>query len=299
MTPASGPPSWRIAVTVPAAAAGAFEAVLADGADAVATFGEDEDPARLIEATARTRPDMAELAARLALLAAALGVPEPALTVEPVPATDWLAATRQAFPPLRVGRFFIHGSHVAERVPAGCIGLRIDAATAFGTGEHPSTAGCLLALDRLARRHRVRRALDLGCGTGILAFAIVRLWHAPVVAADLDPEAVRVARINARVNGVESRVRAAVSAGYRAAAVRASAPYDLVTANILARPLARLAPALARHLAPGGIAVLSGLLARQAPLVLAAHRAQGLVLAGRVPVRGWTTLILRRRRAER
>src|SRR5512144_2596515 len=123
---AGAPPSWRIAITVPAAAAGPFEDLLAEAADAVATIGEDEAPDRLIEATARTRPDCAQLGARIALLAAALGVPEPALSMEPVAATDWLAATRQAFPPLRIGRFFLYGSHQAEggeRVPPGRIGL--------------------------------------------------------------------------------------------------------------------------------------------------------------------------------
>jgi ribosomal protein L11 methyltransferase len=296
--PAAAPAAWRVAATVPAAAAGAAEAALAEDCQATSWF-ETDDPGRVcVEGYAAGRPDAGLLAARLALAVAAAGVPGGAdglaVTMERVPPTDWLTAVAQAFPPFRVGRFDIRGSHVGEPPPAGALPLRIDAATAFGTGEHASTEGCLLALAGLARRLRVRRALDMGCGTGILAFAMVRLWRRPVLAVDSEPESVRVARVNARVNGLAPLVRVVRGDGYRTPAVRAAAPFDLIAANILARPLAQMAPALARCLAPGGTALLSGLLARQAPGVLAAHRAQGLHLAGRVSVRGWTTLIVTR-----
>ncbi len=303
-TAAGAPAAWRIAVEVPMAVAEAAETALAGLCQSVSWFEADAGadtatmarPGRVVvEGYAAARPDRGALAARLAVAAAVSGVSGLAVlepVVERVPARDWLAAVHTAFPPFRVGPFFVRGSHVTAPPPAGTLPLRIDAATAFGTGEHASTEGCLLALARPARHLRVRRALDMGCGTGILAFAMARLWHCPVLAVDVEAEAVRVARINARVNGLTPLVRAVPGHGYRTPAVAAAMPFDLVTANILARPLAAMAPALARVLAPGGRAVLSGLLARDAPTVLVAHRRQGLFLSERVTVRGWATLIV-------
>src|SRR5579875_2864612 len=212
----------------------------------------------------------------------------------PLPARDWLADNRRAFPPLAIDRFFIHGSHYRDRVQAGMIGIRVDATTAFGTGEHASTRGCLLALAALARRRRFRRPLDIGTGTGILAIAAAKRLHRRVWASDIDPVAAAVARDNAAKNGVAGLVRVRAAPGYRDRALRRRR-YDLVLSNILARPLALLAPELARVLAPDGRAVLSGLLARQEALVLAAHRRCGLALERRYRIEGWSTLVLRRR----
>ncbi len=204
---------------------------------------------------------------------------------------DWVRENQQSFPPIRVGRFFIHGSHHAKRSPGGAAALRIDAATAFGTGEHATTHGCLLALDALAKRRRFRRVLDMGTGTAILAMAAARRWACPVLACDIDAGSLEVARENVRGNGLASRIRLLRSDGYRDPAI---ARFDLVTANILARPLAAMAQDLAGSLARDGIAVLSGLLVRQAPLVLAAHRTHGLALRRRIAVDGWATLVLGR-----
>src|SRR5205814_982299 len=169
---------------------------------------------------------------------------------ERLPERDWLAENRRDFPPQRIGRFFIHGSHWHGRAAPSSIPIEIDAATAFGTGEHPSTRGCLLALDRLARRRRFRRPLDIGTGSGILAIAAAKRLRRPVVAGDIDPEAVRVARHHARRNGLASRARFLRTAGYRRRALRRH-KYDLILANILARPLALMARDLKRTLAPG------------------------------------------------
>jgi ribosomal protein L11 methyltransferase len=215
----------------------------------------------------------------------------PPLACERVPPRDWLAASAASFPPLMIGRYFVHGSHHRGAVPAGRTGLRIDAATAFGTGEHATTRGCLLALDALARRGPRRRVLDMGTGTGILAIAAAKTWRRPVLARDIDHESVRVARINAQRNGVAALVRARPADGYVTRGI-SGRPFDLVCANILARPLMRMAPRLAGALAPGGIAVLSGLLARQERAVLAAHRAQRLVLRRRIAHDGWHTLMM-------
>ncbi|NYZ11387.1 50S ribosomal protein L11 methyltransferase [Azospirillum sp. RWY-5-1] len=290
---------WRIALTVPEAHAPAFADAIGDHADAVSTFELEEGGAWLVEATVHGEPDRARLAARVAVLAGAVGIGEPLLIVEELPPIDWVSHSYQGFPPIRAGRFFVHGSHHEGQVPGGAVALLVDAATAFGTGEHGSTKGCLLALDRLVRRHRLRRgprggALDMGCGSGILALAVAKAWRVPVSAVDIDPEAVRVTKVNAGLNGVAARIRAQGGDGYRTPLVARHKPYRLITANILARPLARMAPQLRRHLAKGGVAVLAGLLARQERHVLQAHRAQGLRLIARIPVGDWTTLVIGR-----
>ena len=282
---------WRIALSASEAQVAGFEAALADGAIAVSNFEEGAD--WTVEALTAAAPDAAALEARVMIAAVALGVAPPAVAIEAVPETDWLAATRAAFPPIRAGRYYVHGSHLPP-ARGGPIDLEVDAGPAFGSGEHETTRGCLLALDRLARRHTVRRALDLGCGTGILALAIAKTWGADVIAADIDAAAVRTARENARLNGVAGLVRVTVSDGMRAAPLRTRAPYDLIAANILARPLIAFAPGLAARLAPGGVVVLSGLMARQERAVLAAYRARRLALVERIALAGWHTLVLER-----
>jgi len=284
---------WRVALAAPEvvsaeAAAAAFDAALGT----VSAFELEPGGAWQIESISLTRPDRTSLEIMLALIWPA-GVP-PALVIERVEARDWLAENRAGFPPIAVGRYFIHGSHETRTVPAGRIGLLIDAATAFGTGEHATTQGCLLALDRLARRRRFRRVLDMGTGTGILALAAAKTWRRIVAARDIDPESVRVARLNARANGVASLVRVLRGAGYRDRALKRRAPFDLVFANILARPLMAMALGLGGALEPGGVAILSGLLARQEKSVLAAHRLRGLRLVRRVAIGGWHTLVLTR-----
>lgn len=293
-----GPPAWRVSALVPFRALAAFEDTFAEDFTTVSTFEVEEDEVWVVEGFAAKKPDTRPLALRLALLASAMGIQEPALELERLPETDWLAASYRSFPPIRIGRFFIHGSHVEGGVPASAIGLRIDAATAFGSGEHPTTEGCLRAIERLGKKVPVARALDMGCGTGILAFAAARVWGASVLAADVDPESVRVARINARANRVGDRVRAIVSDGYAGREAPRAGPYDLILANILARPLTKMAPDLAGNLKPGGFAILSGLLSWQETQVRNAHRACGLTLADRITIKGWTTLVLRKRRAD-
>ena len=245
-----------------------------------------------VEAYPKASVLSADIEIRLALAAAGAGGRLIRIIEERLPERDWLAENRRDFPPQRIGRFFIHGSHWRGPVPPSTIAIEIDAATAFGTGEHPSTRGCLLALEELARRRRFRRPLDVGTGSGILALAAAKRFHRRLTASDIDPEAVRVAWHHARRNGLAARVNFAQAPGYRSRALRGR-KYDLILANILARPLALMARDLTRALAPGGVAVLAGLLRRQEPLVLAAHRAQGLALARRLVIDGWSTLVLR------
>jgi len=290
-------PLWQSRFVVPGAAVELFLAELEDAAISIAAFEERErggpdNPLWRVELMHRGEPDQQALAARLAPLAERSGIDRIDLTIAPLATTNWLARVAESFTPRRIGRFWVHGSHVRAAPPADAVAIRLDAGLAFGSGEHESTQGCLLALDDLARRRRLRRVLDVGCGSGILAIASAKCWPAAVLAVDNDPDAVAVAKENATRNGVGHRVRTAQSDGYRSREVRAGAPYDLILANILADPLCEMARDLARHLAPGGTAILAGLFDRQAPRVIGVHRAAGLRLRARLDLNIWTTLVL-------
>ena len=231
-----------------------------------------------VDIVLRDQPQPDGLAAVLAPALAEAGAALLGIDVAPVPPEEWVRAVELRLPPIRIGRFVIHGAHAREAVPPGAVAIEVEAGLAFGSGEHATTRLCLAAIDHLARRRRFRRVLDLGCGSGLLAIAAARCWPARVLAVDHDPIAVRVASANASLNRVVGRVRVLAAEGYRHPAIRRQRPFDLVLANILADPLIELAPGLRAHLAPGGRAVLSGLLSSQADAVAAAHRKQGLRL---------------------
>jgi ribosomal protein L11 methyltransferase len=216
--------------------------------------------------------------------------------------------------PVEAGRFVVHGAHHRASVRANQIGIQIEAALAFGTGHHGTTRGCLLALDALVRaRRRKRKArgspalrprrernvLDIGTGTGVLAIAAARALRRPVLASDIDPRAIAIARDNTRVNRVRAAVELIHADGLGAARFRCRAPYDLVFANILLEPLTQLATPIARLVAPNGHVVLSGLLTAQTGAALASYRARGLVLVRRIRLEGWATLVLSRVRRTR
>lgn len=250
---------------------------------------EGEPPEWLVETYGAAPFVDAELDVRLRLAATAAGGKILDLIETPVAERDWLAENRRAFPPQRIGRFFIHGSHWRDRPPPGAIAIEIDAATAFGTGEHPTTRGCLLAFDRLAKERRFIRPRDIGAGSGILAIAAAKMLRRAVLASDLDPGSVRVARHHACRNGVAHWVCVVSAAG-----AGRSRGHDLVFANILARPLMQMARDLARAVAPAGFVILSGLLRRQEAGVLAAYRVQHLRFESRIVIDGWSTLVLRK-----
>jgi ribosomal protein L11 methyltransferase len=229
----------------------------------------------------------------LALLAAATGAKP--FAVYELPETDWVAHVRRELAPVAAGRFFVYGSHDADKVPPGAEALLIEAAMAFGTGHHGTTLGCLRALDRLATAGvAARNVADIGCGTAVLAMAAARIWPNPVWASDIDPVAVEVAQSNAAANGLAERVLCREAAGFAHPDLEAAAPFDLVFANILKGPLVALAPEMTMHLAPGGYAILSGILNEQADAVAAVYAKNGINLEHREEIADWTTLTLRK-----
>ena len=213
-----------------------------------------------------------------------------------LPEIDWVAKVRRELSPVEAGRFFVYGSHDADRVPPGRIALQIEATVAFGTGHHGTTLGCLRAFDRLfGAGLRPARVADIGCGTAVLAMAAASvLPGALVIASDIDQVAVDVALANVAINGLDNRLTCVEAAGFAHPALARSAPYDLVFANILKVPLIELAPAMAAHTMPGSLVILSGLLVVQADSVTAAYVAAGFSPDGREDIGEWSTLVLRR-----
>jgi ribosomal protein L11 methyltransferase len=216
------------------------------------------------------------------------------IAFDTIEARDWVKASLEDLVPVPAGRFVVHGQHDRDRVAPNKIGIEIEAALAFGTGHHGTTRGCLLLLDHVLKAWRPRRVLDLGTGTGVLAIAAARALHEAVLASDIDPPSVQVARENARLNGSGHLVRAVRATGFSAPQFAVAAPFDLVLANILANPLRQLAAPMARHLSPSAMVILSGLLTHQAPGVIAAYRARGLVPVRHLRIEGWSSLLLRK-----
>src|SRR6202171_3734341 len=215
------------------------------------------------------------------------------ITFDTVKAKDWVKATLEELVPVRAGRFMVHGQHDRSKVPPNKLGIGIEAALAFGTGHHGTTRGCLLLLDHVLKAYYPRRVLDLGTGTGVLAIAAAKALHGAVLASDIDPASVRVADDNARLNETGHLVQTIRATGFSAPQFAQRGPFDLVLANILANPLRQLATPMARHLAPSGLVILSGLLTHQAGPVIAAYRARGLVPVRHLRIDGWSSLLLR------
>jgi ribosomal protein L11 methyltransferase len=217
------------------------------------------------------------------------------LDLELVPPADWVSIVQRELSPVAAGRFFIYGSHDRARATGRPGEIEIDAGQAFGTAHHGTTRGCLLALDTLFKRRRFRRILDLGTGTGLLAIAAARSLKCRVLASDIDPVSVRVARENAALNEAGPLTEVVVADGLSHPRLRKGAPYDLLIANILAAPLMQLAPAVAAATRRGSCLVLSGLLREQSPAVEARYRSFGFVQNQRLPLDEWMTLVLVRR----
>jgi ribosomal protein L11 methyltransferase len=276
-----------------------------DSAEAAAAAFEEADGGWSLAIHFRGRPD--EAAVRALIASAAGAAAARALVFARLAPTDWVRKSLEGLSPVEAGRFVVHGAHDRTRVRVNRIGIQIEAALAFGTGHHGTTRGCLLALDRIAKQARARRrasghagtraprVLDVGTGTGVLAIAAAKALRRSALASDIDRRAVGIARDNARINAVSAYVEVIRAAGLGARRFGQQAPFRLIFANILLDPLKRLATPMARLVAPNGYVVLSGLLTAQAGAALASYRARGLVLAHRIPLEGWMTLVLVRR----
>ena len=279
------PPLWKASIILKKSEAADVRAVLEltpPRPQAVLTAEEPFSDEAVVEALYDVVPD-GDLLAKLT---------GKDVHVRLLPDTDWIRLSQEGLPPVRTGRFFVYGAHDRGRVPPGVIPIRIEAGMAFGTGHHETTALCLSALSDLAKRRRYANVLDLGCGTGLLAIGAAKLWRRRVTASDIDPVAVEVTRENAVANGEGPRVTAWMADGPTHPAIVGAAPFDLILANILAGPLTRLAPSIARVLAPGGTLVLSGLLMWQEKLVLSFYRPHGIVLRSTRREGSWSALVL-------
>jgi ribosomal protein L11 methyltransferase len=283
-----------ISIRVPADALETFEAALSSVCRAV-SFYHDEDADEWDIQGVKERGEYEDELESALLVARIVSGLEPGVARTLVPVAGWLARTQTAFPEQLIGsRFVVRGTHISDPPIPGRITLTLDAGLAFGTGEHNSTRGCLLALERLAKYHHPRRILDLGTGSGILAIAAAKLMGQKVLASDIDFRAARVANANAGLNGVAGLVHAIRADGWADKLITRQGPYGLVFANILARPLCAMAHQLAAHLAPNGRAILAGLLNTQANWVLSAHRRAGLVLEHRIVDGAWSILTLKK-----
>ena len=252
------------------------------------TLFEDKADGYAVEAYYQVAPALASLEEALAALGPGLGRP----AFYEVADENWVALSQALLPPVRAGRFLVHGGHDRRRIGVRRGAIEIEAGEAFGTAHSATTALCLEAIDRLTRRRRFARVLDLGCGTGILGVAVARAQPAArVLASDCDPLATAIARANARLNRVAWRLRVIDAVGFAHAELRAGG-FDLVLANLLPQPLLKLAPWVRQRLRPGGVAVLSGLLDHQAREVCAVYRGVGLRLLDRRSRDGWTAVVV-------
>ena len=278
----NAPPLWKASIALEKTRAPDMASLLelASEPQAVLIVEEPFGPGAVVEALYTDEPDGA-LLTRLA---------GGTVTVEPLPDRDWIALSQEGLPPVRTGHFFVYGAHDAGIVPDGVIPIRIEAGLAFGTGHHETTALCLSVLSDLARKQRFHNVLDLGCGTGLIAIGAAKLWKRRVLASDIDPVAIEVTDENAWLNGVGPWVASVVADGLTHPVLAASAPYDLIVANILAGPLTRLARQIAATLAPGGTLVLSGLLHNQENMILSFYHPLRLIRRWRDGP--WSALVL-------
>lgn len=284
---------WRVHFQCDQTHAADLGAALEDHASAVSWFESEDPDVWVVEAITTSKPNVDEFTNFISPVCQSLNLGIPSLNVEEIPETDWLEATWRSFPPQQIGRYYVYGSHTSPSPPTNSVPLEINAATAFGSGEHETTTGCLLTLDDLASEGKTfQKPLDMGCGSGILAIAIAKTWNIPVIAADNDPESVRVTTNNAILNHCDSLLKTYVSEGFENALVRDNGPYDLIVANILAGPLIDMAKDLSQNLALKGLVILSGLLNRHREDVVNAYKAQGIRLHSLRTLNDWIALLM-------
>ncbi|RWC25509.1 50S ribosomal protein L11 methyltransferase [Mesorhizobium sp.] len=269
----------------------ALEAAFEEEGLPIAVLEVDEDK-DIHEVSLYADGDVDMVETRLKDILAGLSLSRP-IKREALPDIDWVAHSLEELKPVRAGRFFVHGAHDRRKRRSGELAIEIEAGLAFGTGHHGTTAGCLEMLEKVLRREHPSNALDLGTGSAVLAIAVAKLAHIPVLATDIDPVAVRVAAANARLNHVKALVETATAPGFHHPIFGKRAPFDLIVANILARPLMRLAPQMAGHIALGGSIVLSGILERQRDAVVSAYVGQNFRHVRTLHREGWVTIHLK------
>lgn len=289
----------RIAVSIPTHAIDVFDGALEPFVQSLLWSVDDESDIQLMEGFSESPPNETLLASAMENAAKVAGIAVPHIKIEQIKNRDWVAENLEQFPPIIIGRFYIYGAHIDAPLPPSCISLRIDQSVAFGTGSHATTAGCLLAISRIFKTLKPKRVLDMGTGSGILALAMAKLWHIVVVACDIDPVATKVARDNAALNHLGGYIKTGSGNGFAALKAThlkkyAQKKFHLITANILARPLASIAGDMTSALLPGGRVVLSGLICSDEKMVLNAYRRYGLYLESRIVIDGWLTLVLKK-----
>ena len=287
---------WKTIIIIPKDAIAIFETIfnIKDCAILISEIEEGINKNKWqLEVITADKPDLTELEPSIKAASNEASIEIPFYEVLSFEDKDWLTESLASFPPVYAKRFFIYGSHEKTKPPPAMIPIKIDAATAFGSGEHHTTKGCMFALCELSKKYHFKRVLDMGCGTGILAFGASKLWHnAKIDAVDNDGEAIKVTKNSAIKNKINKNVKAFIGDGYKKIPVCKKKNYDLIIANILAKPLSLMAKDLANHLNKGGFAVLSGLLERQENWVLSSHFMRGLRLKKRIRINGWSTLII-------
>ena len=291
------PTTWKLSFTTTKQAAEIYADTLEDAlhpeATAISNMQEDEaHNVWRVEAYYLEEPDSETLRTLFVVPEELSGTRPQDLIVEELPPTDWVSKSQEGLHPIITERFFLHGSHDADKQPDGKIPLLVDAGMAFGTGHHPTTHGCLKMIEIVARRRQIHHPLDLGCGSGVLAIALAKLTGAKVIASDIDATSVEITRDNALLNGVGPRIKALTAAGFDHPTLREQSPFDLIIANILAGPLCDMAAHLSSQILYNGEIILSGILQEQANMVLSAYRMQGLYLKQRLDMEEWVTLNL-------
>jgi ribosomal protein L11 methyltransferase len=289
-------PQTRLHVTLPVADARrayeAFEVAFEDEALPLLILELDE-AAGMNEVSVYQTDGASYVATRMARILKDLGL-EQEIGSEALDDIDWVAKSLEGLKPVRAGRFLVHGAHDRDKLLIGDIGIEIEAGLAFGTGHHGTTAGCLDMLSGVLKAERPRDALDLGTGSAVLAIALAKLARIPVLATDIDPVATKVAAANVRLNGMTRFIHTVTAPGFHHPAFASRKPFDLIVANILARPLMKMAPQMATHLAAGGSLILSGILDRQRDAVVSAYAGQHLRHVRTSHREGWVTIHLKR-----
>ena len=223
---------WRLEAIVLTEDADALEDALSEKALSVSRFELPDKGLWRLDALFHDPPDPGPFNALLEKQSKAGDGPIPTVSISRLPKQDWVSLSLEGLKPITAGRFFVSGRHDAVRAPANAVAIQIEAGPAFGTGHHMSTFGCLLAIEKLARRYQAQAPLDLGCGSGVLGIAMAKVWRSRVIAADIDPAAVRTTLENAKINGVGHNLRAVTANGLGHRLLTLNAPYYVIVANI-------------------------------------------------------------------